>query len=113
MGEEVKLTSNVEELLKQYESGELDLRTLIGEVYSAGMRDESIKLNDEDYKKFNAWKKEVESRIAAKQGRDKPYYGAIGGAYVWTQCFTSLGGILKVRNDLTGEELDFTNYEDW
>lgn len=39
--------------------------------------------------------------------------GAIGGAFVYTFCNTTLGQVAKVRNDATGDEIDLTDYESW
>lgn len=43
---------------------------------------------------------------------EKPI-GAIGGRYVFSFCSTTIGVVVKVRDDGTGEELDLSCYEDW
>jgi hypothetical protein len=54
-------------------------------------------------------------RVIAKEGGDtiRPYYGAIGGAYIYKLCPTSLGLITKVENSVTHEEIDITQYGTW
>lgn len=54
-------------------------------------------------------------RVIAKKGGDniRPYYGAIGGAYIYKFCPTSLGLITKVENSVTLEEIDLTQYGTW
>lgn len=42
-----------------------------------------------------------------------PNVGAIGGQFVYTFCPTTLGTVVKVRDDISGEELDVTDYWDW
>ena len=39
--------------------------------------------------------------------------GAIGGRYVYSCCPTSLGQVLKVRDDVSKDEIDLTDYESW
>jgi hypothetical protein len=53
--------------------------------------------------------------VIAKEGGDniRPYYGAIGGAYIYKFCPTSLGLITKVENSVTHEEIDLTHYRTW
>lgn len=67
--------------------------------------------------KLNKWMKIQDKKVAEKQG-DKysmsiAYYGASGGGY--TYCFTptGLGTVVKVRNGLTKEEIDLTDYDKW
>lgn len=51
--------------------------------------------------------------IAKEGGTAKPYYGSIGGAYIYKFCPTSLGLITKVENSVTKEEIDLTDYKSW
>lgn len=46
-------------------------------------------------------------------GDPRPYHGAIGGAYTYSFTPTSLGCVVKVRNSMTGDEIDVTDYEAW
>ena len=39
--------------------------------------------------------------------------GAIGGRLSYSFTNTSIGQILKVKDNVSGEEKDFTNYDEW
>lgn len=112
MSEDVKLPKVVQALLENYKEGELSLEELLAATYLKGVETQSFRLTEEDQNRVHAWQKEQDEKVAAKQGKKTPYYGAIGGAYVWMTCFTSLGSIETVKNSLTGEELRITNFED-
>lgn len=53
-------------------------------------------------KKFNLW----------KSGHKKVDTGAIGGRYTFSFSPTSLGQVVTVKDEVTGEELDLTE-DDW
>lgn len=44
---------------------------------------------------------------------DKNYKGAIGGAITYSFTPTSLGQVFVVKNNLTGEILNLTDYASW
>jgi hypothetical protein len=44
---------------------------------------------------------------------DEPYYGCSGGAYSYIYTPTSLGMIIGVRNNITKDEINLTNFKDW
>lgn len=62
-------------------------------------------LTKEQIQKVNEWHKE--------QTKDKPYTGAIGGQFTYSFSPNNLGLVTKVKNELTGEVLDVTDYSDW
>jgi hypothetical protein len=64
---------------------------------------ESFEISDEQLNKIKSWTDTHQSC----------YTGAIGGRY--TYCFspTSLGVILNVKDIVTGNEIDVTEYSDW
>lgn len=39
--------------------------------------------------------------------------GTIGGSYTFSFTPTSLGVVMKVKNNANGEEIDISEYEDW
>jgi hypothetical protein len=49
----------------------------------------------------------------AREGLLRPYYGVSGGGYVFTFCPTSLGTVVRVRNTMSEDEIDLTDYESW
>jgi hypothetical protein len=88
----------------------------LAEAYKLGLDtavQNEMRLDDEQDRMFEVWRKEQDAKVAARQKNKEPYYGAIGGAYVWTRCGTTLGLVIKVRNDLTGDQLDLTDYHNW
>jgi hypothetical protein len=71
-----------------------------------------FELRDADMKRLNEWKKEQEAKARTMQGK-KPYYGAIGGELTYMFTPTSLGVVVKVKHEYTGDVLDLTEYSDW
>ena len=65
-------------------------------------------LTEKQMKKLGEWKAEQEDIL----GKDS-CETAIGGAITYSFTPTNLGTVIKVRNDLTENEIDLTNYEDW
>jgi uncharacterized FAD-dependent dehydrogenase len=61
-------------------------------------------LTEEQQKKLDEW-------IAQKDLM--AYSGAIGGRFVYSFCDTSLGQVVKVRDDLTNTIIDLTDYDSW
>jgi hypothetical protein len=47
-----------------------------------------------------------------EQGEPMPYHGAIGGAYAYCFIPTGLGSVVKVKNTVTGDEIDLTDYDE-
>lgn len=94
---------------------ESELAEFAHEVFQYGMMigGATSRMNESQYEKFQTWCKQQDAAIAQRQGNKLPYYGAIGGAYTFSTTATSLGMVLTVKNDLTDEELDLTEYEDW
>ncbi len=96
-----------------------------------------FKISNKQYQNYENWQKEVEERIAREQletrvsyqgnelsrldldwikenlagGKPRPYYGAVGGAYVYEFCPTSAGLSVKVENTESGDEINLTDYE--
>lgn len=60
----------------------------------------AFKLDDEKLKRLKVW----------KDGLDQRYAGAIGGRFTYSFTPTSLGVIIKVKDDLSAQELDLTDY---
>ena len=52
-------------------------------------------------------KKELEN------GQVKVYYCPIEEGYIFTFYPTSVVNVVKVKNTLTGDEIDLTDYENW
>lgn len=70
-------------------------------------------LTEEQQKELNGWMKEQDQKVAEKQNRDEAYYGAIGGAYTYSFIPTNVGLGVSVRNCLTNETIDLTDYDAW
>lgn len=69
------------------------------------MNDFSFSLSDKQAKKALEW---IKDRKA-----DKRYGGAIRGRFSYTFAPTTLGLVCIVRDDLSGEEIDLSDYEGW
>lgn len=110
------MNPQIEELISLYFSSDINVHELVSRTYLLG-KDHGGKiwgqLSAEKEKELIEWKKVQDAKFASKQGKKQPYYGAIGGAYVYSYCNTSLGTAISVRNDATGEELNLTDYKDW
>ncbi len=55
----------------------------------------------------------VNAFIEQEEKKTKGHYGAIGGGYTYSFIPTGLGVIFKVKNNLTGAEIDLTDYDSW
>jgi len=74
-------------------------------------------IDAEQAEKLATWIEEQNAKVAERQ-KDKdfpstPYYGCSGGAYTYLFTPTTLGMVVKVRNNMTKEEIDLTDYEMW
>ena len=63
--------------------------------------------------KLAAWAAEQDRKVAERQGRDEPYYGSCGGELTYSFTPTSLGVVVVVRNGVTGESINLTDYDNW
>jgi hypothetical protein len=70
-----------------------------------------FELDADQEKAFQAWERANNEELAA-QGTST-YTGALGGRFTFSFSHTSLGTVVKVRDDLTKTELDLSDYENW
>jgi len=70
-------------------------------------------LTDEQSKKLQTWIEEQDAKIAKNQGKDSAYYGCIGGGYSYMFTPTTLGCAIVVKNNITKEEINLTDYDSW
>jgi len=68
---------------------------------------------EDKVEQLNKWMKEQDEKVAKLQNSNEAYYGAIGGDC--TYCFTptGLGIVIVVKNNVTKEEINLTDYENW
>lgn len=64
---------------------------------------ETFTISDDQLKKLAAW-------MAAKP---KKYTGAIGGRFTYSFHPTSLGVIIKVKDETDRTKIDLSDYENW
>ncbi len=78
-------------------------------------------LSDDQNEKLEIWMKDqddkalkiqIERGFLSEQWK-KPYYGCSGGAYTYSFTPTTLGTIVKVINNVTKEEINLTNFDEW
>jgi hypothetical protein len=75
-----------------------------------------LKFNEKQKRKLDDFMEEQDCEAARKQGKpdgQPPNYGASGGAYTYMLTPTSLGTVVKVKNNVTGNEVDLTDYLEW
>lgn len=86
-----------------------------------------FKLDQKQIQQLNEWLSKMDEQALASekakmtpqdfefntQGGKYPYSGSIGGSV--TYCFTptSIGTVIKVKHELTGNVLDVTDYDMW
>lgn len=87
----------------------------------------TFNLSPDDLAKIDLWKKEIDKKIIASQKETMSasdfelltdngnyvYYGAIGGGLTYSFSINSLGTVVTVKEAVTGEVLDLTDYENW
>jgi len=62
---------------------------------------------------FNLTKEQMEKLNKWLESNPPVARGAIGGSITYSFTPTSLGVVVKVKNDLSGAEIDLTEYENW
>ncbi len=86
-----------------------------------------FKLDHKDHEKISTWYKGIQKKALEEQKEmftseeydfytqngECPYPGTIGGEFTYSFTPTSLGLIKKVKEEITGEELDLTEYDEW
>ena len=76
-------------------------------------------ISDEQWAKYEKWAEEQEVRSKAvyahqkKKGRWVPSQGNWGGSYEWIFVQTGIGVGLHVKNRVTGDEIDLTEFDKW
>lgn len=62
---------------------------------------------------FKLTKDQITKFIEWSSKHEDAYGGAIGGRYTFSFTPTSLGLVTKVKDDISGEEIDLTDYNMW
>ena len=76
-------------------------------------------LDETQQEKLAVWKKEQDAKVIEQQKGTQyehpgeAYYGCSGGAYTYEFTPTSLGLVVVVRNEVTDEEIDLSDYDGW
>ena len=69
----------------------------------------NFKITEKDCEKLDIWRDEQDSKVREKNSN----YGAMGGGYTFMFTPTNLGMIIKVKNVLTGDTVDLTDWDDF
>jgi hypothetical protein len=99
-----------------------------------------FEIDEEQYQKYLQWRQKIEEQIIRKeletghrlfdgeklslkemqrmqesliQEKPKVYYGVIENGYIFSFQPNQLGIVVTVRNTLTGDELNLTNFDNW
>lgn len=72
-----------------------------------------VELTVEQVLKLKEWADAQDEIVRKRQDKDRPYYGASGGALTYLVTPTSLGLVIQVRNNCTNDIIDLTEYADW
>lgn len=99
-----------------------------------------FEIDEDQFQKYLQWRQEIEERIvmkelesgyrlldgeklnqkemrqmrkSLKQKKAKAYYGIIEDGYIFSFQPNQLGVVVTVRNTLTGDELNLTNFDNW
>jgi hypothetical protein len=76
-------------------------------------------LDAKQAEKLRAWSAEQDKKVVEKQkGTDvehegEAYYGCSGGALTYMFTPTSLGLVTEVKNNLTDETINLTDFDGW
>jgi hypothetical protein len=74
-------------------------------------------LDAEQFKRLAAWSREQDAKVAEQQkGKgfsSTPYYGCSGGSLTYSFTPTTLGLVVVVKNNITNEEINLTDYDNW
>jgi hypothetical protein len=80
-------------------------------------------LDKEQVEKLNEWQKKIFKKAYEIQvtngssdifsNEESPNYGSIGGGMKFSFIPTSIGTIVTVKESITGEEIDLTDYDNW
>jgi len=81
------------------------------QLYQGGLA--MMPMSDKQLASYQAWAKEQDKKAAEKQGLETPNYGVSGGQHTFMYTPTTLGMVIKVRHNLTQEEIDLTEYNNW
>ena len=110
---EENLPEDIRAMIQEHDPHVEGPEDLYARIYRRGLEQglaTQLFCDQESRRKFTAWLREQDIKVAAKQGRDRPYYGCSGGELVYTYCPTTIGVAMKVRHDVTGDELDLSDW---
>lgn len=65
------------------------------------------------FKFSEAQDKKILEFIEKQEKKTDGNYGAIGGAYTYSFTQTGIGVGVRLKNSVTKEEIDLTEYENW
>lgn len=78
-----------------------------------------FELNDRQREKLAIWSKEQDQKVIEKQKgtplehADEAYYGCAGGSLTYLFTPTTIGLVIEVKNNYTGEMTNLTDYDEW
>jgi len=74
----------------------------------------TFKLSEKQWQKFKTFEKEQDQKVAKlRRVSGAANYGAIGGGYKFVFTPTNMGTVAGVINQVTKDELNLTDYNEW
>ena len=76
-------------------------------------------IDEKQAEKLRAWSAEQDKKVVEKQKGTElehegiPYYGCSGGALTYMFTPTTLGLAIEVKNNITNETINLTDYDEW
>lgn len=110
---ETNLPKEIQEIVEQNNPSLGGQNELYARIYRRGLEIglATQMFHDEaSRERFSEWVQEQDRKVTEKQGKGRPYYGCSGGELVYTYCPMTIGIAINVRHEMTGEEL---NLSDW
>jgi len=71
----------------------------------------SFRLSRHQQKQLNLWIEDQNKKVALKQNRKAPNYGACGGVLSYTFTPTTICMLISVKNTITGDTLDLSELD--
>ena len=73
----------------------------------------NFSMDSSQIEKFERWAKLQDNKVAKLQNKKFAYYGASGGGYIFEFSPSGIGTSIYVRNSITKDTIDLSEYHNW